>query len=341
MISCGQIDLPAHAHRDSTFDAVKGGLVLLMVVYHVMSISSTAGTEAYRYIRFISGSFILVSGFILSRFVAPQLASQPGAVSLKLAIRGVKLLLLFSVLNVAIHASGFGNLAKRQVGVAGFLATAGTVYISGDGRASSFVILLPIAYLLVIAPALLIVAKWAGQAYVMLATALFAVLVIASPGASVIVQFMLIGVCGMCAGSLSRTNLRLRGGSMSGVVAGLGLCLSLWFTGRYADNLVLHCIGVCLVLKCLHDVVQLMPVNGEAARQASLLGRYSLVCYIAQIGMIQVMFRLTGSQRLDLGFELVGVGLLTGTGMILLCRGLEHLRHRSRAIDLSYRAIFL
>ena len=47
--------------RDARFDMIKGTLVLLMVIYHVMSIASTATAEDYRYIRFISGSFIFVT----------------------------------------------------------------------------------------------------------------------------------------------------------------------------------------------------------------------------------------------------------------------------------------
>jgi hypothetical protein len=51
-----------------TLDLVKGALVVVMVVYHAMNIFSTAGPDEYVYVRFVSGSFILMSGYIVARF---------------------------------------------------------------------------------------------------------------------------------------------------------------------------------------------------------------------------------------------------------------------------------
>jgi len=45
--------------RDLPLDFVKGVPVIVMVTYHVMNIFSTASAEAYGYIRFVNGSFIL------------------------------------------------------------------------------------------------------------------------------------------------------------------------------------------------------------------------------------------------------------------------------------------
>src|SRR5437773_12328687 len=104
----------APTSSNAAFDAVKGVLVLLMIVYHVMSIASTAGAEAFRYVRFTSGSFIFISGFIVSRFFASSFEKDPAATSRKLLGRGLKVLLIFTALNVLIQASGFGNAAKRQ-----------------------------------------------------------------------------------------------------------------------------------------------------------------------------------------------------------------------------------
>src|SRR5215468_3492974 len=62
----------APAVRDLTLDVVKGALVVVMVVYHAMNVFSTAGADEYAYVRFVSGSFILMSGYIVARFDGPR-----------------------------------------------------------------------------------------------------------------------------------------------------------------------------------------------------------------------------------------------------------------------------
>jgi fucose 4-O-acetylase-like acetyltransferase len=64
--------------RDLTLDVVKGALVVLMVVCHAMNIFSIAGPDEYAYVRFVSGSFILMSCYIVARFDGPRL-TQTGA----------------------------------------------------------------------------------------------------------------------------------------------------------------------------------------------------------------------------------------------------------------------
>jgi hypothetical protein len=70
------------------------------------------------------------------------------------------------------------------------------------------------------------------------------------------------------------------------------------------------------------------------------LGRYSLICYIAQIAVIQLLFRSAGARRWELGAGVIALCLLTGLAMIGLCAALEALRARSGVIDRSYRFLF-
>jgi hypothetical protein len=71
-----------------------------------------------------------------------------------------------------------------------------------------------------------------------------------------------------------------------------------------------------------------------------LLGRYSLFAYIAQIAMIQCVYRATGYRQWDLGAELVGIMVVAIGLLLLVCRGLDALRARSRAVDRAYRLVF-
>src|SRR5262245_1486476 len=115
-----QLDRPAAspgsapAVRDLTLDVVKGTLVVVMVVYHAMNIFSTAGPDEYAYVRFVSGSFILMSGYIIARFDGPRFKADWRGTYQRLVARGLKLLILFTLLNLLINLTGIGNPDKVQ-----------------------------------------------------------------------------------------------------------------------------------------------------------------------------------------------------------------------------------
>lgn len=327
--------------RDTAFDAVKGVLVVLMVVYHALSIASTAGAEAFRYIRFISGSFIFISGFVISRFMSARFAAAPGATTRRLVTRGAKVLLIFTALNLAIHASGFGNAAKRHLGIEGFVSNAASIYLVGDGTMSSFLILLPIAYLMVIAPLYLAIVGRAGTpaAIVLLVAALAAGSGALGPPAP-IAEFMLVGLCGLCLGTPALTDALIGRPPPGRLLTLVGLFAAVWLTGRFGDPLALYCVGVAVVLKFLHDAVRLLSPGGRTARWAELLGVYALPCYIAQIVVLQIGFRLMGGTRQPPGLGIVVFMVATTAICLALAVVTQRLRRRSALVDRTYRWVF-
>jgi hypothetical protein len=54
----------APAVRDLALDLVKGALVVVRVVYHAVNVFSTAGPDEYACVRFVSGCFTLMSGYL-------------------------------------------------------------------------------------------------------------------------------------------------------------------------------------------------------------------------------------------------------------------------------------
>jgi hypothetical protein len=331
------------AGRVSSVDAVKGLLVLAMVVYHVLSIASNGGVETFRYIRFVSGSFIFLAGYVISRFVAQRFASERSAVAWQLASRGFKVLALFTVLNLAIAASGFGNAAKQRLGLAGFFEQAREIYLVGDGRASSFLILLPIGYLLIFSP--LVLSAFARVRTAAPLLLLAGTLALAAqpwltdqwPNASL----MLIGLAGMAVGApLLAARLEAAPAWRTPWLVG-SFAVVLWFTGRFGDAGALYIVGVALILKLLHDSVQRLPEGGAMARELVRMGRYSLFGYIAQIALIQLMVRALGAQRWSVGLEVLALGLAAALLTGLLCVALDRLRLWSGAADKAYRLVFM
>lgn len=329
--------------RDSAFDLVKGTLVLLMVVYHVMSIMSTATPEDYRYIRFISGSFIFISGYIIARFFTEGFQYNPWATSRRLFIRGLKILAIFTTLNLLIHLTRFGNVSKQQLAHSAYWENAWAIYFLGDGSISSFLILLPIAYLLIIAPLFLPLSlskRSATIPAILLATLVAASLTFIT-STSVILAFMLVGITGLSLGLIAASEkyrlVRFKLGPAMGI---LGLSTAVWFTGQYKDNLAMYSIGIALILKCLYDLASYMSKCSFLSQYIVLIGRYSLVSYISQILIIQTIFRLFSKQMWPLGPEIIVFCSVTLCALIGVCLFLDWARAKSGTTDRCYRLIF-
>jgi peptidoglycan/LPS O-acetylase OafA/YrhL len=332
------VTAPPASARDAAFDAVRGVLVLLMVVYHVLSIATTAGAEAFRYLRFLSGSFIFISGFVVVRFGWERFARAPGDASLRLVQRGLKVFLIFAALNLAISASGFGNAAKSQLDARGLVENAPAIFLHGDGRLSSFLILLPIAYLLMLAPLFLVLAQRSAAlvcgGLLLVALALAAGLADPAPVAG----FLLVGLSGLCLGAPVLA-LRPIGAAPAGLPKILaGLVLALWLAGRYGGPLVFYCIGVAAVVLLMAEALRALP--GRWLDLAALVGRYSLLAYIAQILLIQCLLRALVGQRADPDARTFVLILGVAAATVALCVLTERLRSRSAVIDRTYRWVF-
>lgn len=332
------------AGRDSTFDFVKGALVVVMVVYHVMSIAAEAGPEHFRYIRFVSGSFIFVTGFVLARFSEHGLRTYPLRASQRLIMRGCKILLIFTVLNLVIHASGLGNVGKAQLGITGFIAEARRIYLLGDGRIASFVILLPIAYLLIAAPALLRIGmlRWPWGVSLLLIASLGLAAFPAVTNGSAVIEFLLVGIVGVATGQLLRAKPSAPGApSVSRAACAIvALTFFIWLTGQLGFSVASYALGIALVVKGFYDVGKWLPSGAVVRSTLVLLGRYSLVAYIGQIVVIQILFRILGKERWAVGPQIGLLGVVTLLLVIVSCVLLERGRQRSAAMDKAYRFVF-
>jgi peptidoglycan/LPS O-acetylase OafA/YrhL len=339
----GTGDPLARASRVPSVDSVKGLLVLAMVVYHVLSIASTGGVETFRYIRFVSGSFIFLAGYVISRFVSQRFERERAAVAWQLASRGIKVLVLFTALNLAIAISGLGNVDKQQLDMTGFFERAGAIYLIGDSRASSFLILLSIGYLLMVSP-LVLLSFSRARTLAPLIVLVAALILAAQP--SITRQWpnadlWLIGLAGMAIGAPVWAT-RLEAAPAWRVPWLIGaFAVVVWFTGRFGDAGALYIVGVAMILKLLHDGVARLREGGAVTRELVRMGRYSLFGYIAQIAVIQLMFRALGSQRWSVGLEVLALGLAAALTTALLCVAMDRLRASSRAADTAYRWVFM
>ena len=135
--------------RDEALDWVKGALVVLMVVYHSLNYSPYTPV-AFDYIAFLPPSFIFVAGFLLTNSYLARYDLKDWRLHQRLVMRGAKLILLFTALNLGLYFIALGPAAVGQ-----FAENVQAIYLAADGRVASFSILTSIGYLLLLAPLLL------------------------------------------------------------------------------------------------------------------------------------------------------------------------------------------
>src|SRR5690242_13803806 len=90
---------PAKASRIPALDFTKGALVLIMVLYHWINYFIGPDLD-YRYLRFLTPSFIFITGFLVSNVYLSKYRVNDPYLPKRLLTRGLKLLAVFIGLNV-------------------------------------------------------------------------------------------------------------------------------------------------------------------------------------------------------------------------------------------------
>ena len=153
-------------NRIPALDFTKGALVLFMVLYHWLNYFIAPTGDIYRYLRFLTPSFIFITGFLISNVYFARYGIEDPRLPKRLMQRGLKLLAVFVCLNVAISLQLsnsydgqilFGRLSLRDMAA---LYVSGNVWVAANGKAAAFYILVPISYLLLLSALLLIVCRF-------------------------------------------------------------------------------------------------------------------------------------------------------------------------------------
>lgn len=322
--------------RDTALDFIKGVLVLLMVLYHWLNYFVLVQGLAYRYIRFITPSFVFLAGFLVTNLLASRPGRNSSSLAARLFIRGIKLLALFTVLNLGVAWLEPVRPSGRSVGLAGFIEAFPASYLTGQN--TTFFILLPIGYTLMLAALLhktrdLPPLRFLAPAIVVLTLGASLVLLPGSP------------------------TLELIGSGLLGLLVGSALCQRLqhlpclwpWLTLAYIVHLAaltfwgvpypLQLVSVCMNLGLLYCLAHRLPPTSATARLMSLLGQYTLLAYVGQIAILQLLFIAFGS--VDLGSAEPPVALAAALLLTIAAIAVvDWLRRKSYPVDSLYRLVF-
>src|SRR5579872_410454 len=147
--------------RNLTLDFTKGALVVFTVLYHSMNyFMKDRGGDLLKYLRFLPPSFIFITGFLVSNVYFKKYETSDSRLYKRLGIRGFKLLFIFTLLNLLASLMLSRNYNGRAFGIKVFINNLPATYLTGNGRAAVFEVLLPISYLLILSGGLLIGYRW-------------------------------------------------------------------------------------------------------------------------------------------------------------------------------------
>lgn len=336
---------PPKVQRISALDFTKGALVLLMVLYHWINYFVGPQWEYYFYLRFLTPSFIFITGFMISNIYLSKYDAADPRLSKRLLTRGAKLMAIFLVLNVArtlvVPVLGTGFVAGNPLEPRNIF----TVYVTGNlpiagGKLAAFSILVPISYLLMFSGVLMFPYRFYKNTFhVVCALLLSSILILGLIGArSQNLEFLTIGMLGVLIGfmPIAAINAFVR---HPYVLAFAYLCYTIVIT-LWNVSFPLLIVGVSLSLIIIYLVGASKSKSGRIRSEFILLGKYSLFGYISQIAILQVLS--AGFRHVNLsGPVILGISFFAAFSLTVISVEMaDRARTRARTMDQLYRAVF-
>jgi hypothetical protein len=325
--------------RVDAFDFVKGVLVVCMVIYHSLNHSSRYEL-GFQWLYFLPPSFVIITGVLISQVYFTRPVTSDAATRRRLVARGVKLIALFTALNL------LGNLVMRRnwngqpLGVRQFFDYWFEIFVEGDGRLAAFEVLLPIGYLLLLGPAWL----WLARGHkallpVVCATWVTACAVLDQVGwLRSVGALMGAGLLGVWVGRVAPSTLGMIARWWPAAAAAY-VVHAVVMRSLGGSSFLLQVSGSLLALTFLFGLGRSGCVRGWGNVWLLKMGRYSLLSYIAQIAVLQVLARQIHKPE-PLSVEwlvLFFLALLLTSGVVELA---DRLRSRFAKVDACYRLVF-
>jgi peptidoglycan/LPS O-acetylase OafA/YrhL len=333
------------SNRIPAFDFTKGALVLFMVLFHWLNYFYGPHGEIYTYLRFLTPSFIFITGFLISHVHFAKYGIGSSKLSKRLLLRGLKLLILFIALNLIVGLLVPGSYLRTVFSQRSPLAILSAIFISGNtlgngvGKVASFAILVPIGYLLILAALLIVASRFFKYTFHAVCGLLLLCMVLLDLYGiqSVNLELVTIGLLGVALGYVSETQIQTLV-SFPWVLAA-AYCAYLVAITIWDVSLYLQMVGACLTTTLIYIVG---AKGGEPRRlrgHIELLGKYSLFAYVAQIAILQL---LSASVRhINLGYFMLGASFVAGFALTMISvEAVDRARAISKTFDGVYRAVF-
>jgi len=324
------------SNRIPALDFTKGALVLIMVLYHWMNYFVMADGSVYKYLRFLTPSFIFITGFLISQVYLSKYQASRSHVPGRLLVRGFKLLAIVLCLNLVLSTVHLDGLRTRM----GNWSLGDTLAAYFTGMAPvAFSVLVPIAYLLILSAGLLLISlRYKDIFHFACAVFVGCALLLELKGFRAgYLQVFSIGMLGISVGyiPINRINSLLKH-PLAIFIAYLGYLSAITF---WDDVYPLQAVGVCLSLAVIYWIGRETAETNQIGNVVVLLGHYSLFAYIAQIVILQFLRR--SLSPLGNSIVVVGPAFLAGAALTILSVAiLDRARPRMAGLNRVYIAVF-
>jgi len=316
-----------------------------MALYHWLEYFISTTGDFYRYIRFVTASFIFITGFLISNIYLSKYEISDPRLPKRLLQRGLKILGIFVTLNAVISLlfsqSNAGRILFTSFSVNNLVAiyVTGNTEIAGSGKAAAFYVLVPISYLLLLSAGLLILGRFFKYIFPsVFVLFLGGILVLDLAGRkSANLELLTIGVLGVLFGYVPIEKID-RFVRHSYMIVGAYLCyliaIKIW-------NVIypLQVVGVCLSVMLIYLVGVKEGEPGRARKHVNLLGKYSLLGYVTQIAILQILYRSLRYVNLGIGALILSFFAAFALTMISV-EVVDYLRAKSTVVDRLHKAIF-
>jgi peptidoglycan/LPS O-acetylase OafA/YrhL len=332
------------SQRIPALDFTKGALVLLMVLYHWLNYFIGVQWPYYKYLRFLTPSFIFITGFMISNVYLSKYAAADSRLSKRLCTRGLKLIAIFIALNLArtlvIPLLGSGVLVRSQLDPKNLFA----VFVSGNfpvagSKLVAFSILVPISYLLMLSGALMLPYRLYRYTFHLVCVALLLSIVMlgVTSAGSYNLEFITIGMLGVLAGfiPIQKINDFVR---RPYLLALAYVCYAISIT-IWNVPFPLLVVGTSLSLSVIYVIGASGSESGRIRSEIILLGKYSLYGYISQIAILQILN--VGFHRINLGPAMLVISFFAAFALtIVSVEVVDRARARTATVDKLYKLVF-
>ncbi len=329
------------AQRIPALDFTKGTLVLFMVLYHWINYFIGIQWAYYRYLRFLSPSFIFISGFMISNVYLSKYDAANPQLTKRLVTRGLKLIAIFLALNIArdcmLPRLSTGGLVANLLNPESILAT----FVTGDftSKLVAFFILVPIAYLLMLSGILMVPQRIYRYTFHVVCVFLFiAISMLDLMGAkNQDLELVAIGMLGVLAGftPIERINKFVRRPYLLAFAYLLyTIAIAIWNV-----PFPLEVVGTCLSVMVIYLVGSTERQPGRIRNEVILLGKYSLFAYISQIAILQIL--KASLWHLSFGIPVLVVSAVAAFALtVISVEVVDRARLAAPSINRLYKAVF-
>jgi hypothetical protein len=327
--------------RIPALDFTKGALVLFMILYHWINYFIGLQWPYYRYLRFLTPSFIFITGFVISNVYLSKYDVGDARLVARLVIRGFKLIAIFIALNVfrdcVIPILSTGSVAPDLLETTNLTA----IFVTGTftGKVVAFYVLVPIAYLLILSGVLMLPLRAFRYTFHVTCASLFVAIAVLGLGGrnNHNLEMLAIGVLGILAGlnPIAAVNKVVRHPYIL-VVSYLLYTIAI---ATWNVPYSLEVVGTLLTVTIIYLVATIGSKANWFRDELVFIGKYSLFAYIAQIVILQLL--AAGFRHLDVGDIALVISFPAGFGLTVIAIELVHrARVRAARIDRLYKALF-